>query len=74
MLHKQQEKLSGHLACNEKCTGDIDVKGGFISVATEETDRAENLKMLHCVIELNPSEVRVYSCISALYTSNPKPG
>lgn len=44
-------------------------KGGFISVATGETDRAGKLKMLHCVIKLNPSEVHVYSCISALYTS-----
>lgn len=38
-------------------------------MATGETDRAGKLKMLHCVIKLNPSEVHVYGCIPALYTS-----
>jgi len=51
-----RQKLSGYLTPNEKCTDDMDVKRGFISLATSAMEAGGKPKILHCVIASNPSD------------------
>lgn len=65
MLHKQQGKLSGHLACNEKCTGDIDVKRGLYfrgNGRNGQSRKTENAALRHRVKSQWGARLQLHLC------------